>query len=135
MEDVKIWDCDVATSYSGIEIKGTPQRGGYVRNVSVRDCSFPRLMIHSVPYNNDGVPAAEEPKFEGFHFERLRLTGIRMGHGDPVPVDPIEIEGFRTPGHAIQDVTLRDCTLPQAANIRLALYEGLTLTNLHSAEE
>ena len=40
VEDVKIWDCDVAASYSGIEIKGTPQRGGYVRNVSVRDCSF-----------------------------------------------------------------------------------------------
>ena len=28
-------------------------------------------------------------------------------------VNPIEIEGFRTPGHTIHDVALRDCTLPQ----------------------
>ena len=122
----------MAASYSGIEIKGTPQRGGYVRKVSVWDCSFPRLMIHSVHYNNDGVPAAEEPVFEDLHFERMELTGIRMGHGDPVTVDPIEIEGFRSPGHAIRNVTLRDCTLPQDANIRLALYENLTLQNIHS---
>lgn len=132
VEDIKIWDCDVAASYSGIEIKGTPQRGGYVRNVSVRDCSFPRLMIHSVPYNNDGVPAEEEPWFENFCFERLELTGIRMGHGEPVTVDPIEIEGFHSPGHMIQNVRLSDCTLPQDANIRLALYENLTLQNIHS---
>lgn len=135
VEDVKIWDCDIAASYSGIEIKGTPQRGGYVRNISVRDCSFPRLMIHSVPYNCDGIPADEEPRFEDFLFEHLTLTGIRMGHGDPLPVDPIEIEGFRTPGHKIKNVTLRDCTLPQDAHFRLTLYEGLTLTNLHSADE
>ena len=135
VEDVKIWDCDIAASYSGIEIKGTPQRGGFVRNVSVRDCNFPRLMIHSVPYNCDGVPAEEEPQFENYLFERLRLTGIRMGHGDPLPVDPIEIEGFRTPGHKIKNVTLRDCTLPQDANIRLALYDGLTFENLHSADK
>ena len=132
VEDVKIWDCDVAASYSGIEIKGTPQRGGYVRNVSVRDCSFPRLMIHSVPYNNDGVPAEEEPVFEDMCFEGLELTGIRMGHGDSVTVDPIEIEGFRSPGHAIRNVTLRDCTLPQDANLCLAWYENLTLQNIHS---
>ena len=135
VEDVKIWDCDVSASYSGIEVKGTPQRGGYVRNISVRDCSFPRLMLHSVPYNNDGVPAAEEPVFEDFRFERLHFTGVRMGHGDPVTVDPIEIEGFRSPGHAMKNVTIRDCTLPQDATIRLALYENLTLQNIHSKND
>ena len=50
-------------------------------------------------------------------------------------VNPIEIEGFRTPGHTIHDVTLRDCTLPQDASIRLALYDELTLQNIHSAAE
>ena len=33
------------------------------------------------------------------------------------------------------DVTLRDCTLPQDASIRLALYDELTLQNIHSAAE
>ena len=50
-------------------------------------------------------------------------------------VNPIEIEGFRTPGHTIHDVTLRDCTLPHDASIRLALYDELTLQNIHSAAE
>ena len=50
-------------------------------------------------------------------------------------VNPIEIEGFRTPGHTIHDVTLRDCTLPQDASIRLALYDELSLQNIHSAAE
>ena len=56
VEDVQIWDCDLANSLSGIEIKATPKRGGYVRGVTVRDCITPRVMLHSVPYNDDGVP-------------------------------------------------------------------------------
>ena len=45
-------------------------------------------------------------------------------------VNSIEIEGLRTPGHTIHDVTLRDCTLPQDASIRLAMYDELTLQNI-----
>lgn len=56
-------------------------------------------------------------------------------NGDAIMVNPIEIEGFRTPGHTIHDVTSRDCTLPQDASIRLALYDELTLQNIHSAVE
>ncbi len=41
VEDVQIWDCDLANSLSGIEIKATPKRGGYVRGVTVRDCTAP----------------------------------------------------------------------------------------------
>ena len=50
-------------------------------------------------------------------------------------VNPIEIEGFRTPEHTIHDVALRDCTLLQDASIRLALYDELTLQNIHSVAE
>lgn len=63
----------------------------------------------------------------------LHSQGIR--NGDAIMVNPIEIEGFRTPGHTIHDVTLRDCTLPQDASIRLAMYDELTLQNIHSAAE
>ena len=45
VEDVQIWDCDLANSLSGIEIKATPKRGGYVRGVTVRDCITPRVML------------------------------------------------------------------------------------------
>ena len=44
-------------SLYGIEIKATPKRGGYVRGVTVRDCTAPRVILHSVSYNDDGEPA------------------------------------------------------------------------------
>lgn len=49
--DVQIWDCDIAASSNGIEIKGTPKRGGYVRNVTVRDCTSPAcsfILFHTM---------------------------------------------------------------------------------------
>lgn len=54
IEDVMIWDCDMSQSYFGIEIKGTKKRGGYVRDVMVRDCTAARILFHSVGYNDDG---------------------------------------------------------------------------------
>lgn len=38
IHDVRIWDCDLSCGLYGIEIKGTRKRGGYVRDVQVRDC-------------------------------------------------------------------------------------------------
>lgn len=132
--DVQIWDCDIAASSNGIEIKGTPKRGGYVRNVTVRDCTFPRLLIHSVPYNDDGIPAPEPPYFEDFHFERLHLTGQKQEHGTVESVAPIEIDGFTAPGHKIKNVLLSDCVLPPNAKLLLSRYDALTISNLHTEE-
>ena len=71
VSDVHIWDCDIARSSNGFEIKGTTKRGGFVKNILVQDCHFPRLLIHSVPYNNDGIPAPHPPVFENFSFHRI----------------------------------------------------------------
>ena len=47
VEDVRIWDCDLGRAKYGIEIKGTKKRGGYVRNVQVRDCTVARILMHA----------------------------------------------------------------------------------------
>lgn len=114
VNDVKIWDCDLQHSMSGLEIKGTKKRGGYVRNIHVRDCILPRIQIHSVSYNDDGIGAPKPPVFESCLFEGLHLTGLFQDcHGDgkehPCPV--ITLEGFDTPGHAIRNITFKDITL------------------------
>lgn len=132
VEDVQIWDCDMAASSNGIEIKGTPKRGGYVRSVTVRDCSFPRLLIHAVPYNDDGIPAPEPPVFENYRFERLHLTGKKKEHGQTETVPPIEIEGFAQQGRPVQNVILQDCVLPAAAQITLACCRNLKIDNLQT---
>ncbi len=110
IEDVHIWDCDLANSYSGIEIKGTQKRGGYVRNIFVQDCVAPRVMIHSVPYNDDGVPAPAPPVFAHFRFEHVTLTGLALDHKHCyTECKAIEICGFDILGHEVRDVSFNKC--------------------------
>lgn len=110
IEDVGIWDSDLANSSSGIEIKATKKRGGYVRDIWVRDCSSPRVMIHSVGYNDDGVPAPQPPVLENFRFEHLHLTGRALNQ-EWFEVVPIELAGFNVSGHELRGVVFSDCVI------------------------
>ena len=134
VEDVKIWDCDISESSNGIEIKGTPKRGGYVRDICVQNCSFPRLLIHAVPYNDDGVPAPQPPVFEDFRFEGLHLTGLRKEHGTTECVAPMEIAGFEAAGHEVRHVVCKNLVLPSGAPLLFSRYSGLTLENIVSED-
>lgn len=134
VEDVRIWDCDISRSSNGMEIKGTPKRGGYVRNVRVQNSSFPRLLIHAVPYNDDGIPAPQPPYFEDFSFENMHLTGRRLEHGETETVPPIEIAGFSAAGHEVRGVRLKDCILPREAEVKFSRCRMMTLENLQTEE-
>jgi len=110
--DVEIWDCDMGSSMCGIEIKGTKKRGGYVRNVRVRDCTAARVLFHSVGYNDDGIGAPEPPVFENCCFERLQILGEYFGHDSEwVPCEAIELAGFDEPGHELKNIVFRDITM------------------------
>ncbi len=112
IDDVDIWDCDMGKSMYGIEIKGTRKRGGYVRNVHVRDCTVARVLFHSVNYNDDGEAAPKPPVFEDCIFERVRILGEYFGHGSEwEECDAIELAGFDQPGHAVRNIVFRDVTL------------------------
>ena len=134
VEDVKIWDCDISESSNGIEIKGTPKRGGYVRDICVQNCSFPRLLIHAVPYNDDGVPAPQPPIFKNFRFEGLHLTGLRKEHGTTECVAPMKIAGFEAAGHEVRHVVCKNLVLPSGAPLLFSRYSGLTLENIVSED-
>ena len=132
VEDVKIYDCDFETSGFGVLIKGTPKRGGYVRDIEVSDCKLPRIIAHSVPYNDDGIPAPTAPIFERFRFERLTLSGIAHTiEGEVLEVPPIELEGFDIPGHALKDAVIRDCHITGSIKEPvLRNCENITIENL-----
>ena len=136
VEDVQIWDCDLANSLSGIEIKATPKRGGYVRGVTVQDCIAPRVMLHSVPYNDDGTPAETPPKLSHCFFERLTLTGEVLDHDrSRHDAAPLEIAGFDTPGYAVEDIVFKDITIQKpSVTLPLRLCRGITLSNISCAE-
>ena len=137
VEDVQIWDCDLANSLSGIEIKATSKRGGYVRGVTVRDCITPRVMLHSVPYNDDGVPAGAPPKLEHCFFERLTLTAEVLDHDrSRHDAAPIEIAGFDKPGYEVEDIAFKDITITKpSVALPLGLCKGVTLSNLACVKE
>lgn len=132
VEDVKIWDCDLENSLFGLEIKGTKKRGGYVRGVEVTDCILPRLSIHAVTYNDDGVPAKHPPELHDFQFERLHFTGRSLDHaGVWSSVPPVELVGFDIPGHEVWDVVLRNCVLPAGGqNIVLQHCKNISMEHL-----
>lgn len=132
VEDVRIWDCDLGQAMQGIEMKGTPKRGGYVRGLCLRDCTVARVLMHSVGYNDDGVPAPEQPVFEQCRFDRVRILGRSLDHdGVTTAVPAIELEGFSAPDHEIRDVVFRNCTLAEGnLGVRLGRCKGVSFENL-----
>lgn len=107
---VRIWDCDLAHSDFGIQIKGTPKRGGYVKHVYVKDCVMPRILALSVPYNDDGEPGPSVPKFSNYIFYRVKLTSMHLHEQKEAlePCNPIELRGFDGEGNEIEDVLLKE---------------------------
>ena len=105
VEDVKIWDCDMEAALCGFEIKGTAKRGGYVKEIHVYDSVFPRVLMHSVGYNDDGIAGPDQPYFSDCTFDNLRLTGVYQDHEAKWhECDAIELCGFKKPGHEISNV-------------------------------
>lgn len=141
IEDVRIWDCDLTNSQVGVMVKGTKKRGGYVRDLVVRRCVLPRVMMCAVSYNDDGVAGPHPPKFSGCRFEELTLTGQYQdadGDGSMKPCAPVELSGFDVPGYELKDVHLCDITLTGsgAQSLLLAHCSGVCIENLRcNAEE
>lgn len=105
VEDVKIWDCDMEAALCGFEIKGTAKRGGYVKEIHVYDSVFPRVLMHSVCYNDDGIAGPDQPYFSDCTFDNLRLPGIYQDHEAKWhECDAIELCGFDKIGHEIKHV-------------------------------
>ena len=132
VEDVWVWDCDLGQAMQGIEIKATPKRGGYVRGLRLTDCAVARVLMHTVPYNDDGVPGPDQPLFENCLFERVRILGQSLDHDHVLSRTPaIELVGFSKPGHEIKNMTFTDCTLAEGnLGVILQKCQGLTFKNL-----
>ncbi len=137
INDVRVWDCDMGDSTYGVEIKGTRKRGGYVRNIRVRDSKVCRVLMHSVGYNDDGIAAPTVPYFEDCTFENLEITAITYGKDEKrTACAAIELSGFDEPGHEIKNIRFKDITINrtpdgESQNISLALCKGLSFENIN----
>jgi len=112
ISDVLVQDCQAGALLHGMQIKGTKERGGYVKNIIVTDCQLLQITIFSsLEYNNDGEPAPEIPIFENFVFKHIDLSGASVK--EPV----IDINGFQDSAHHLKNVAFSDVILPENAKV------------------
>ncbi len=109
---VLIRDCKAGALLHGVQIKGTKERGGYVKNVTVTDCQLLKITIFSaVNYNNDGEAAPVLPTFENFVFKNIDLSKANIK--EPV----ININGFKDPAHKLKNVVFTNIVLPENGKV------------------
>ncbi len=121
VEDVHIWDCDLEHSLYGIQIKGTKKRGGYVKQVTVRDCRLSRFLCCAVLYNDDGEGSPVPPVFSDMLCERVHMTGWARNYWESEfhAMPGIELSGFDVPGYETRDISFAGCSLGKDATIVL----------------
>lgn len=129
VENVFAWDCDFSGVWFGVHIKGTKERGGYVRNVDVRDSKLSCIVAWHVDYNTDGESAKTAPVFENYRFENVEVNGITHG------TEPYfaKIKGFDNGDYAIRNVTLKDVTfinVDEEKALDFHNYKDITLQNV-----
>ncbi len=125
VSDVLVRDCKAGALLHGLQIKGTKERGGYVKNVTVADCQLLQITIFSaVNYNNDGAAAPEPPTFENYVFSNIDLS--KAGTKEPV----ININGFKDPTHKLRAVKFNDITLPDSAKVLVNDAENIKFTDV-----
>lgn len=119
VEDVRLWDCDMGPTWSGIEIKATKKRGGYVKNILVRDITASHIQMHSVGYNDDGEGSKVPPHLSDCRFERMHLLGRYLdnnaGKNEWHNCPSILLCGFDVPGYEIKNISFKDIEMEKPA--------------------
>ena len=136
VSDVFIWDCDFTRATSGIGLKVTDKRGGYIRGVRVRDCRFVNLRARRVTFNDDGEPAPTLPYVEDILFENVEFTGVAVNMaGERRPTEILYIMGPESEEHYFRRFTFDGIRFPEcadgrAASIQIRNVKELTLKNM-----
>ncbi len=95
VSDVDIYNCDFSKTIYGLQLKTTLKRGGYIKNVRVKNSSFSCLKIKEVNYNDDGEGAESLTIIDNINCHDIALTGIEYRlEGVRNPCEPIFINGF-----------------------------------------
>jgi exo-poly-alpha-galacturonosidase len=128
VSDVLVQDCKAGNLLHGMQIKGTKDRGGYVRNVTVVDCELRQITVFSaLGYNNDGEPAPEVPRFENFTFRNINMSAASTK--EPV----IDINGFKEKGHRLRNVVFSKIVLPNNSRVVVNDAEHIKFEEVKSA--
>jgi polygalacturonase len=129
VSDVFIQDCKIGNLLHGLQIKATKDRGGYVKNVIVRDCSLQKITLYTaVNYNNDGDAAPVLPQFSDMEFSNLDFTSAKPNQ------TIMDINGFSDEQHYTRNLVFENMTLPAKSVIRIKNAEALSFKNLQCVD-
>lgn len=84
IENIFIRDCSFHGTWKGIRIKSARQRGGYVRNIHVKNVSMSDIIYEAITINMDysaydsGDAAALPPVYQNLYFENIFCDGARQ---------------------------------------------------------
>lgn len=127
VSNVLVQDCKAGALLHGMQIKGTKDRGGYVKNITVTDCQLMKITIFSnVNYNNDGEPAPSMPVFENFLFKNIDLSMAL------VKEPAININGFKDPTHRLKNVRFENILTADTSSILVNDAEAIQFLNVQS---
>ena len=93
-------------------------------------------MLHSVGYNDDGIPADTPPVFSDCLYENLEIGGEILEVDRTWSHDTaITVHGFDVPGYAAKNITFRNITITgRGKNVEqqfsLKDCENITLENI-----
>lgn len=125
VRNVVVEDCVAGNLLHGLQIKATKDRGGFVEDVVVRDCSLQKISIlTALDYNNDGTPAPEPPRFRHFRFRDLDLSSAAPGTA------VVLVNGFAAAGHRTSDVSFENVKLPAGAIVKVDQAEDVVFANV-----
>lgn len=135
VKNVRIWNCNLEKAGHGIHIKGSKDRGGYIKDISVKYVSAGRIRVRPTGCNNDGDAADTVPIFENCFFENLKLTGRFIVKGEVRDCPAIEIRGLDDSGHTVKKLKFKNitvCNENKAAehNILLQSCENISFENI-----
>ncbi len=114
VSDVLVRDCITGNLLHGLQIKGTKDRGGYVKDISVKDCALRQITVYSaVNYNNDGEAAPQSPYYKNLEFSHIDMSQTKKK-------EVIVIQGFEKDNHFTENVRFEDVRLPKGPIIQLS---------------
>lgn len=125
IEDIMFWDNDLTFSSNGYEIKSTWKRGGYVKDVLILDSIAPKILLHSVPYNNDGEPSKVKPIIKNIKIKNLLLDNPNNQEAI------IEVIGFDK-GNKMENISLSNITISSLTKPIIKLENANVEVDLHS---
>ena len=126
---VFIQDCKIGNLMHGLQIKATKDRGGYVKEVIVRDCELLKVTLYTaVNYNNDGAAAPELPQFSDMEFSNLDLSKAEPNQ------TVIDVNGFEDVNHYTRNIVFENIRLPQQSIIRIKNGEKITFKEVKGTD-